>query len=139
MGTPQKLDLDQADVEVGGILVTSAISIEWSPDYKSGDTVKGDELVSTSEAKEQIKGKLDLEQWEAGALEQQLREGPTVGTLSGIRTSINIADRWGRYVKASLVRFSKGGVKWDQKAADDKTSLAFEVVGKFEAKIDGGN
>lgn len=140
MGIPQKLDLTKADVQIGGLVVTSAMSLEWNVDFKSADTIRDGKVISEADSEEQTKGKIELEQWEIGVLEKSLRvKGKTKGTLAGIKASIVVADPEGRSFNAPVVRFSKGAVKWDGKAADDKGSLDFEILGEFEADIHGGN
>ncbi|MCP4131543.1 MAG: hypothetical protein GY754_11245 [bacterium] len=136
---PQKLDLDQADVEIGGITVISALELKWDVSQKTADTMKNGRIISTAEADEQVKGSMTIEQWEIGFVEKQTREkGKKNGTLVGIITSINVVDKWGRFFKAPKVRITKGGVKFDSKAADDKGSLDFCILDTYEANIHGG-
>lgn len=140
MSEPQKLNLEYADVKLGGKDVTTADNFEWDSSIKSANTVKRGVVVSRGKSKEITKFSLKLEQWEIGELESSLREeGKKQGNLIGITTSIDIVDEEGRSFKAKKLEIQKNKMKWDSKDADDYTTLEGEILDEYEADIHGGN
>lgn len=141
MGLPLKLNLEDADVMIGGITVNSCNTLSWNISVKTADTILRGNIVSTAHSQEQIKGSISIEQWQAGELEKELRNGKSTGSLAGLIVSIVVQDSEGRYFKSPMNRIEKGSVKWDSKVDDDYVALEFSVLDmeNFEASIHGGS
>lgn len=140
-GLPLKLNIEDGDVDVGGVNANSVTKIEWSDEMKTADTVLRDEIVSTQTSKELMKGKITLELWQIGEIEKENRtEGKLKGTLTGLILPITFSDKYGRSFSSPKNRFEKGSGNIDAKAEDDKVTLEFTIldVKNFEAKIHAG-
>lgn len=140
MSSAEKLNLEDWDIQIGGQTVTMPISIEWDDSIKSASSTRRGKVVSTAKSEEQVKGKITMEHWEVGEIEEILRpkNQNRKGTLTGISASITGADAYGRTLNFASVTFVKGKGKIDQKAEDDKTDCDFEVEGEYEIKLHRG-
>lgn len=127
-----KFDLDKTEVLINGRQTVTIESLEWENNHKDADTYRGGEVVSTAEGVESKKGKIALEQCEKLEIAEEL--GSEDGTLTGLRCDITGVDVWGRKFMIKQLRFGKDGYKIDKKAADDKTTIDFTVLGSVKMK-----
>lgn len=128
----QKFDLDKTEVLINGRQTVTIESLEWEKDFKDGDTWRDGEVVSTASAVESKKGKISLEQCEKLLIAEEL--GSDDGTLTGLICDITGVDVEGRKIEIRQLRFGKDGYKIDKKAADDKTTVDFTILGNAKLK-----
>ncbi len=123
----KKFDLDKTDVLINGRQTVTIESLEWEKNWKDADSFRDGKVVSTASAVESKKGKISLEQCEKLVIAEELDSED--GTLTGLVCDITATDDEGRKIEIKQARFGKDGYKIDTKAADDKTTIDFTVLG----------